>query len=351
MIRRPVSLYAPSSAAVVPFDDPLRRSQSYRVLKSHPSDPVAPKHLERGSISDANIYPPPLALPQRSLEPLAFLTVDFELARISNTFVDAIGAGSAQSILGRKLAEVMVPQEWDRVAALQRSLQDEQGRKEPNYLPPIFGRQELERVLHALPLDSELVSKYSLDRQDFFTFITAEGQPRPYPIRIGLVKEDSIYFVVLHLNLQARSFAHPTPSPHTRDVPYSYQAPHLPPQLTPVSASFDSNRPRFGDTRDPREGGLTPRLPVTPGQSVMGISPGVSPNVPSYSPSSGRLDHTGGPSYQIPRSELPATRAPLSSGYQLPPIRSPGQQPGPSSDPRAGRVDIGGLIDRQDTSR
>jgi hypothetical protein len=347
-----VSLYAPASAAPALFDDPLRRSQSYRVIKSHPSDHAGPRFLERGSVSDVNIFPQPLNIATRPLEPVAYLTVDLELARVSHTFVDAIGAGAVQSIQGRKLAELIVPGERERVAILQRSLQEEQGRKEPNYLPPIFGRQELDRVLQALPFDPESISRFPIERQDFFTFITAEGQARSYPIRIGLVKEDSVYFVVLVLNIQPRAFPHPSPSPHPRDLPYSYQ-PQPYTQLTPVSASFDQGWPRFTNPRDSREGGMITRPPTAAGQMMTNISPGVSPNVPSYSASSsGRVEHQhpSGASYQIPRSELSSSRVPQQPGYQLPPIRSQAQSE-QSPDPRgAGRVDIGGLIDRPDPS-
>jgi hypothetical protein len=349
-MRRPASLYAPVSAPAVPFEDPLRRSQSYRVLKSQPTDSMAPRFLERGSASDANIYPPTLMIPPRPLQPIVFLTVDFEIARVSNPFVDAIGAGAAQAILGRKLDDIVAPTERDRVAALQRALQEEQGRKEPNYLPPIFGRQELERIVHSLPLDSEFVSRLSLERQDSFTFLTAQRQGRQFPVRVGLAKEDSIYFVVLLLNIQPPPYAHPPPSPHPRDVAFPYQPQPFIPQLTPVSASFETNRPRLGDLREHRDDTLGPRQSATTRQGPVGPSPGVSPNVPSYAPSSGRFEHPAGPSYQIPRSELPTTRALAQPGYQLPPIRNQGQ-PGPPSDPRAGRVDIGGLIDRPDTTR
>ncbi|ORY65318.1 uncharacterized protein BCR38DRAFT_340911 [Pseudomassariella vexata] len=341
--RRPVSLYAPVSAPAIPFDDPLRRTQSYRILKSQPPDPIAPRYLERGSAGEANIYPPPLSIPTRALEPVAFLTVDLEVTRVSNTFVEAIGAGTAQTIERRKLVELISPNDRERVMGLQRSLQDEQARKEPNYLPPIFGREEANRVIQALPFDPESISRFPLDRQEFLTFISFEGQFRPYSIRTGLAKEDSIYFVVMVL--QPRPFPHPTPSPHAREVPYSYQ-PQPYTQLTPVSASFDPSRQRFGDPRDHREGAFTPRQPPTPAQLMAGLSPGVSPSMPGSSPTSTtRAEHPSGPSYHIPRSELPGQRPPQQP-FQLPPIRSQGQP-----DLRAGRVDIGGLIDKPDTRR
>ncbi|KAK6196817.1 pre-rRNA processing and 40S ribosomal subunit assembly [Pestalotiopsis sp. IQ-011] len=347
MSRRPVSLYAPVSAPAVAFDDPLRRSQSYRVLKSQPTDPVAPRYLERGSVGDAHIYQPPLMTPPRFLEPMAFLSIDFDIVRVSNPFVDAIGAGMEQAILGRKLEQLIAPQEMERVAALQRDLQIEQGRKEPNYLPPIFGRQELQRIVHSMPVDSEYISRLPLERQDVFTFLSAQREGRQFSVRVGLAKEDSVYFVVLVLNVRPPVYQHPPPSPHTREIPYPYQQQVLGPQLTPVSASFETNRPKLGDPRELRDDVMPRRQTVAGTQGPAGPSPGVSPSIPSYAPSSGRFEHPAGPSYQIPRSELPAARPPVQPGFQLPPIRSHG----PASEARPGRVDIGGLIDHPDAPR
>ncbi|KAI1334880.1 hypothetical protein F5Y15DRAFT_409445 [Xylariaceae sp. FL0016] len=352
-IRRPVSLYSPASAAVSSFDDPLRRSQSYRVLKSQPSDPVAPRFLQRGSAADANVFPPPLSIPipARTPEPVAFLTTDLEIAKASSTFFDMIGV---QSLVGQRLSDLITVPERERVGSLQRALQDEQARKEPNYLPPIYGKQEAERVIQALPFSSESISRYQLDRQDFFTFVAADGQPRPYPIRIGLAKEDSIYFVVLWLQPPTRPFPHPSPSPHARDLSYSFQ-PQTFSQLTPVSASFDPGRPRYGDIG--RETSFIPRQPGTPAHGMAGLSPGVSPNMPSYAASaSARPEHPAGLSHQIPRSELPMTRPPQQPQLQLPPIRAQpvathSTEAGWQRDNRTGRVDIGGLLDQPRSSR
>ncbi|KAK8011389.1 hypothetical protein PG990_010354 [Apiospora arundinis] len=330
-VRRPVSLFAPVSAPAVPYDDPLRRTQSYRVLKSQPPDPTIPRYLDRGSA-------------------MAFLTVDLEVARVSSTFVDAIGAGSAQAIQRRRLEDLILSQERERVIALQRSLQDEQARKDPTYLPPIFGRQEADRVFQALPFDPETISRFPLDRQDTFYFKTVEGQPRQYPIRFGLVKEESIYFVVVLLVTQPRSISNPSPSAQQRDLPYAYQSQAYT-QLTPVSASFEPNRHRWGELLDSRDPGHGSRQPVTPASIVAGPSPGVSPNIPSYSPSSSvRSDHPSGPSYHIPRSELSMHRPSQSASYQLPPIRSQAQ-PAHQADSRTGRVDIGGLLDQPNAPR
>ena len=349
-MRRPVSLYAPVSAPAVVYEDPLRRTQSYRVLKSQPPDPVGPRYPDRGSVGDANVYPPPLNIAPRPLEPVAFLTMDLQITKVSGTFVDAVGAHAPQTIQRRKLAELVMPGDQERVAALQRSLLEEQARKEPNYLPPIYSREEADRVIQSLPFDPETVSRFSLDRQDFLTFRTLEGQPRPYPTRIGLVKEDSIYFVVLLLIPQARPYAQPSPSPHAREAPYSYQYPAYS-QMTPISASFDPNRPRFGDMLESREGAAGARQPITPGSIISGPSPGVSPNAPAYSPSSSRRsEHPSGPSYQIPRSELSTPRPQQPAGYQLPPIRNQVQHVAGAAS-RSGRVDIGGMLDQAEPTR
>ena len=349
-IRRPVSLYSPASVPPA-FEDPLRRSQSYRVLKSHPNEPVPPRYIERGSAADANVFPPPLSIPQRVVEPVAFLTTELEFAKVSASFLEAIGS---QPILGRRLVEVVNVAERDRVVALQRALQDEQGRKEPNYLPPIFGKQETERVIQSLPFSPESISRFQLDRQDFFTFAAPDGQQRSFPVRIGLAKEDSIYFVVMWLAQRPQSLPHPPPSPHNREWAYSGQ-PQPYTQLTPVSGSFGPMRPRPGES--PRETGFMPRQPGTPGSIMPAPSPGISPIGPSYAaaPAGGRGEHHPISSYQIPRSELSGNRAPQPE-YQLPPIRhQPQAGPAPGSgwsrEERGGRVDIGGLIEKPDTSR
>lgn len=348
-IRRPVSLYSPASTAAIPFEDPLRRSQSYRVLKSHPNEPHPPRYIERGAAGDANVFPPPLSIPQRVVEPVAFLTTELEFAKVSSSFIEAIGS---QPVIGRRLLDVVHTMERDRVVSLQRGLQDEQVKKEPNYLPPIYGRQETERVIQSLPFSPESIARFQLDRPEHLTFTTPDGQQRQFPVRVGLAKEDSIYFVVVLLTPRPQSFPHPSPSPHSRE--WSYPTPQQPyTQLTPVSASFGPVHPRLGES--PRESGFMPRQPGTPGAVMPVLSPGISPNMPSYAASStAAREHAMGTSY-IPRSELSSSRV-SQPEYQLPPIRNP-PQAGPSSAPswsredRGGRVDIGGLLENPETSR
>ncbi|KAI1174631.1 hypothetical protein F4777DRAFT_377603 [Nemania sp. FL0916] len=359
-IRRPISLYTPPSAPPAPFDDALRRSQSYRVLKSQPNEGAPPRFIEHGSATDANVFPAPLSMSTQAPEPVAFLTIaDLEVVAASTTFIQATTSNSqsmmgfrAPPIIGRKLADMITPLERDRVVTLCRTLQNEQVSKEPNYLPPIYGRDEEERVIKSQSFSQESISRYQLDRSEILTFVAADGQSWRHSFRFGLAKDDSIYFVVLLLTSAGRSFPHLPPSPRSRDITYSYQPPPFA-QLTPVSASFDPSRPRLTDP--PRESGFVARHSDVPSQLVSSLSSGMSPNIPSYSASaSGRGEHPGGLAHQIPRSELSLTRPVQQAEYQLPPIRSQ-QQPVSADttwqrDDRTSRVDIGGLIEKPGTS-
>jgi len=277
------------------------------------------------------------------------VTMDLEIAKASVTFAEAIGRPSPQ---GHKLTEIIVPADRDKVLGLWRQMQDEQTRKEPNYLPPIFGKQEEERVIHELTFSAEEIARYTLDRQEYLTFRTSSGHHRVFPVRMGLAKEDSIYFIVVLLNMAARPFQHPTPSPQQRDPrdsPYSYPVPAQPySQPTPVSATFDP-RERMGS-----ELAYGSRTHGAPSQLMAGLSPGLPS---SYGASPSRPDYPVAPSYQIPRSELPPVSRPSEpSGYQLPPIRnrqqtsqqivSPGEQTWPRDERQ--RLDNGGLIDKPD---
>lgn len=367
-LRRPLSLYAPQGSIGSGFDDSLRRTQSYRVLKSQPTEPLAPRFLERGSASGANVYPAPLAISTTPPEPAAFLTMDLEVVKASTTFWDAVGRPVIQS---PRITEMLALGDKEKMVALQRQMQDEQARREPNYLPPMYAKQEEENVLRSLGFSREEMDSYSLGLLENLRFNDQAGQLRNLSVRLGLAKRGSIYFIVVVVNTNTafRGFQPPTPSPQgrdPRDLAYSYPAAQMPyPQPTPVSATFDHGRGRSASDVP-----YLPRQPATPGQMM----PGLSPRLPSsYAASPSRPDYpVGHPAYQIPRSELSAApRTSQPPGYQLPPIRQPTQfqtpaqtqaqpqqpqyhhqqQPGGPSEqgwPRDDRqrVHIEGLIDR-----
>lgn len=356
IMRRPMSLsaYSTSPAIGIGYEDSTRRNQSqpYRVLKSQPPEPTAPRFLQRGSAADVNIFPAPLSISTKAPEPAAFLTMDLVIARASSTFSDAL---SRPSVKGLKLTDIVAHGDIEKVIGHQRQMQEEQKRRDPTYLPPIFGKEKEDQVMQTLGFNPEDIARYPLDRQDYLTFTTQEGQQRSYPVRMGLVKQESIYFMVLTLSLAVRAFQPPTPSPNPRDITYSYHPMPQPySQPTPVSATFDPRHQRFSDP------GYASRQSAQPGVPLQMIS-GLSPGYPvSYAASPSQQNYQGQPSYQVPRSELAppttlTTRPPHAQGYQLPPIMS--QQQSSASQPSGHahqarddrrRVGIGGLIDQPD---
>ncbi|KAL2175632.1 uncharacterized protein P884DRAFT_286392 [Thermothelomyces heterothallicus CBS 202.75] len=322
-MRRPL-VYDPGPRLGMVHDDPVRRSQSYRVLKSQPAEPIAPRFLERGLASDANVYPAPLSIaPARAPEePVAYLTIGLEFSRVSPSFLSAIGRSS---VTGVDFANVLVAEDRPRASRLRQQAQEEQTRKDPAYLPPIFNERS-EAVMQSLSFTPEQVSRYPLHWLDTFTFLGDDGHARPISVRAGLASRDSIYFVVLLLNRTSQP-SYPTPSPSSlRDLGGSFD-PGLQPysQSTPPSATFDSRQSRLSDA-----GHHDPRQTAQPtGGSSLHMLPVRSPSLLSspYGLSPGRADYPITPrAYQVPRTEAhPSGRPSQLADYQLPlpRIRSP----------------------------
>ena len=343
---RPLSIHPAGNPE---YEDPLRRTQSYRVLKTQQSESMTPRYLERGSVADANVYAPPLMGASRPPEPVAYLTMELVISSVSTTFMDAIGGFNP---MGRNLTELLVSSELDKVLRVREQLREEQKRREPNYLPPIMGRGE--RILEGLGFSMEEVSRYNLDRQEYLAF-AADGHPRHLPLRMSLAKEGSYYFVVLLLELGPQQPGPYSAAPtHAGEVggPYHGQLPTPRPgfaQGTPVSSTFEPVRHRYSDRPS------QPRQHATaPGHGGPPAHPIVSPRMPTYSPPPGQQGYGAGmPRYSTPRSEpIPPASLQQHQGYQLPPIRAqpdagpPQRELGWQRDDRPSRVDIGGLIER-----
>lgn len=331
---------------------------------------MGPRYLDRANVADASIYAPPLAITTVAPEPVAFMNLNLEIVKASPTFQDAVGA---PTLRGRTLFDIVAPPEGPKIQRHQASMQEERSRKDPMYLPPIFGKEHVERVFEAFRFDAEELSRIPMDRHDVLVFLSADGQRRSFSVRIGSAKRDSIYFIAIALNISA-GYPYSSPSPHSREVPYNWppQAAmhpqpatqpyglHQPMPAQPMPPSFDG-RQRYAETTHPARPGAGPPPPqiVTglPPNAGTGYSPGIASSMSSYAASPSRPDYPSGPSSsQIPRSELPATSRPphQQPQYQLPPIRSSPQQgnarveQSPRRDERSGRVDIGGLIDKPD---
>lgn len=364
-MRRPLSsTYGSGSSLGLMYEDSLRRTQSYRVLKSQPAESSAPRFPERGLAPDANVYPAPLSITttRASEEAVAFLTIGLEFSKASASFLNAVGRSS---VMGLKLTNVLAADERTKASRLQQQAQEEQTRKEPAYLPPIFNERS-ETVMQSLGFSPEEVSRYPLPWTDTFAFLGDDGQARHHSIRAGLATRDSIYFVVLLLNRMPRP-SYPTPSPSLREMGVSFE-PMLQPhsQMTPLSATFDPRQSRLSDA------GYETRPigpPAAPLHTMTGRSPGFAP--PSYALSPSRPDWPMTPSlYQPPRSEAHPGRPAQASEYQLlplPRIRSPpavatsqpSEPPPPPPRPpppyqareERSRIGIGGLLEQPDPTK
>ncbi|RGP60176.1 transcription activator of gluconeogenesis ert1 [Fusarium longipes] len=334
-VRRPLSIY-PSGAPM------------------GPGEHMSPRYSERPQNMEASTYPPHLTNGPRGADPVAFLNMKMDFAKASPAFVEAVGQAELQ---GKNLVDVVVMTEREKVASIRGQLIDEQTRKEPNYLPPILGR--LDRILQGLGFGADEIGRFQLDRHEYLTFRAADGQPRQYPIRLGLAKEGTIYFIVMVLNVPVRH-AYPLPSsPAGREAAHAYISQPPTPQSAyrtpaPPATSFDMTRGRFNEAPlvSRPAGGPPPQLPTHANHGIA-----VGAGAASYAASSGRTEYGAPQSYNVPRSELPpsnAYRPPAT--FQLPPIRAQPEQSGSrpaveqkwTREDRPTRVDIGGLIDKPD---
>ncbi|QPC63964.1 hypothetical protein HYE67_006195 [Fusarium culmorum] len=333
-VRRPLSIY-PSGTPMGPGGEHMNQ-----------------RYSERTHNMEASTYPPHLPSGPRGADPVAFLNMKMDFAKASPAFMEAVGQAELQ---GQNLVDVVVLTEREKVASIRSQLIEEQTRKEPNYLPPILGR--LDRILQGLGFGADEIGRFQLDRHEYLTFRAADGQPRQYPIRLGLAKEGTIYFIVMVLSVPVRH-AYPLPSsPAAREAAHSYISQPPTPQSvyrTPVppTTPFDMTRGPFNEVplvSRPATGPST-QLPTSANHGIA-----VGAGAASYAASPGRTEYRPPQSYNVPRSELPPPSAyrPQAT-FQLPPIRAQPEHPGPRPtgdqkwphEDRSTRVDIGGLIDK-----
>jgi hypothetical protein len=357
-MRRPLSMYGPSMAPMNPdYSESLHRSGSYRVLKSQ-AGPPGPRYLEHASPSDANISSgatfmiPAPRMPTQ--EPLcAYLTTKMQVAKSTRTFENLIGM--PQGIVSRNLQELLGVNDREKVARLQRTLEEERRQREPHVLPPIVLNSEEQTVIQSVGFGMEEVGKWRLDHHETFTIQGLQGQQQIFQARLGLAKRDTTYFVVMVLYVPtpvSQPFQQTSMSPYARD-PYSrgsqfeYQAPQAyPPNQVPQNYM---GNPGYPDTQR-EQMGYRAHSSLAPS-----IQPGAT--MSSYSQIPARPDYGQAQiPYQTPRSELQQSQPQRQHDLQLPPIRDPRSEvhlvgAGRGRDDRANRVDIGGLLENPRTTR
>lgn len=367
-MRRPVSFYGPiagpsESPIGTPFGDSLQRSGSYRVLKSqgpgpgHMGGPIAPRYIDQ-ALQEANVYGSVQSVPRMiAQEPMcAYLNMDMQFVRATQSFAETVGI---QAIVPRKLQDVVVPMDLEKVIRQQRSLDEERRQKEPNYLPPIYLKVEEERIIQSIGFGPEEMGQVRIDRQETLTFQGPDGPPRSFQVRLGLGKRESTYFVVLILQLQPPQNAyHPAPPQYTREVyprdqQYSFQPPPQQQYMQHSSPSSYSSASGFDSPMSYRpQGNMASNAPGAANIQGYAQPPrqDYAPPQAQYQPPQAHQQYQ-----QSPQNEMHLGQVQRQRDLQLPPIRD---QRGESSvdparrrDDRSGRVDIGGLIEKPDVGR
>lgn len=347
--------YSPSHSPMH-HPDAHNRSGSYRILKSHSGAPLVPRYLEQASSADANIFTGQAPLNPRvggaQDLPLAYLNMDLQISSASRSFSDLLGM---PSLSGRKLLDIVALTDRDKVYRLQRLFEDERLEREPNYLPPIYGKAEEDRVIQSIGLTIDEVP-FRTERQEFLVFQEPSGQQRSYQVRLGLAKKESTYYVVLILVIPTTSTTSQemysaSSTYHPREVSYGFRTSQQP--FAPPMPSFQQYPTQYSEPRA-HESQMAFRQPP-PLSSNSTCAPGLATSIPSYTQPFPRAEYgqTQNP-LQIPRSELPqAQTTQRQSEFRLPPLQQP---PGtlssaPRGDDRGGRVDIGGLLEDPEAQR
>ena len=346
-MRRPLLLYsdAPYSAR----GEYLQRPGTYRVLKSHSGigGRISPSHMEHASPVDAHIYGQSIPQTPRMFAPqeptCAYLNMEMQIAKASPGFSETIGL---QSVVSRKLQDIVSASDRDKMSRLQEILEEERREREPNYLPPIYLKIEEDRLIQSISFGPDDIAQFGMDHQERLTFQGPEGQQRTFQVRIGLAKRESTYFVVLLLDIPATPQPYLPPSSFSRDSPYGFMAQQAAQQPNLIPSPYMTN-PSFGDTRGETAAYRT--------QGVLGSNIPPSMNISTFAQPQIRQDYYQSQNpYPSPRGEPPQSQPnPHGHDLQLPPIRGPRHEGVAADlarrrDDRSNRVDIGGLLERRD---
>jgi hypothetical protein len=304
-----------------------------------------------------------------SQEPIyAFLNLELRVIKSTSHFQEALGIPSLDS---RRLQEVVLPSEVEKVNRIQTIFQNESRQRDPAYLPPIYSKPEDDRTIHTMGFIQDELKRIPLTTQEIFTFLGADSRHRSHHIRMGLGKRGSTYFIAATI-LQPPPLSTPfqqqyTPTtnfsrdPLSRDQQYGYQNPNYAHQST--TPNFSPNLQNFAYQQPGSMSNIPQVLPYGfPQQqpNYNGVAqhyPGLNPSpVQSFSTSNNVQQHSARPLNHLQASGMEARsgQGQQQKDLQLPPIRdSTADSFGESrnKDDRSGRVDIGGLIDNSNAVR
>lgn len=336
-MRRPVPLY--STSEPTPHDSTtFDRFGSNRVLKSQGGPPAGHRFMEHASPASTNAYPnhhpqPPRPTTDQEV-PCAYLTMGMEISRASQAFCAAIGL---PSVTARNLFDLVAAADRDKLHRLRRSLEEEQQRNEPNYLPPIYGKAEEERVIRSIGMTSYDLAQFRVDRSEILVFQRTDGQQRVVQIRFGLAKRNSTYFVVLII-------VPGDPPPRSREQAYNnYQALPQTTNQPPALSTYNSHPSQQYSEPRTFDQAIAYRLPnsVDANSAIPGTSYALSfPRQPYSTPDYGN---------EFASSQITQRQPPGQSELQLPPIRTQASSLHSGmnrSDDRSGRLDIGVLLEQ-----
>ncbi|ETS05488.1 hypothetical protein M419DRAFT_70883 [Trichoderma reesei RUT C-30] len=331
-LRRPLSIFPSGASMVSPYEDSLRRNSSFRSLDAPATDAGSRSYQERATAPEPVHYNSSYPRSPHAMEPLAYLSMDFSIVKASPMFMEIVHASNP---LGNKLSDIVTPHQASFLNNLQNQLIEEQRLHEPNYLPPMLGRLDL--AIKEFGFTSQDAAKFRLNHLEYFGFVGYDGYTRTFPLRFGLAKEGSFYFVVFLLSLQHHPpLPPPLPSQQHASQTQQQRTQQHQHQQHSHNPSADPFRHRLS------EGSIRP--PHNPAAS----SAGTSSSLQSYSQS-----HYSRPNYQASQNEHVSTSRPATQpSYQLPPIRAPpehrpaSREVGWPNGERSRRVDIGGLIEQ-----
>lgn len=387
LLRRPI--YSGDAYGILA--NPLMRN-SYRVLKSHagPSQPAA-RYLDRASASDANIYAPPA---QRQMVPqdvpCAYLNMDLQIIKATQSFCKSVGY---PSVVSRRLQDLAVMNDRDKIEHLKEEFEAQRQRREPQYLPPLYGKDAEDMVIQSVGFGVEDVRRIPMGDHGVVTFQGMNGEHRSFELKVGLAKRDTTFFISLRLAPlpQNHASAQYPVSNFARDQQYAFQHPFQP-AYSPQFQQYQYQppmqvqpSPQQHTYDEPQSSLYRPMMSTaTPIQQSMPLTTSMlNSDVSAYArpPSSASMIMRSENSYaqpyytlQAPRNHAPLQEAPQmqqvrpmtapSDHVQLPPIRSQSSPmvsntvgmssiSAPTSTFRDGssRLDIGGLLERPASQR